>query len=172
MLALRGPVPCAAGSGRLVLFHHEPGSCSWSVKLSAPRSSAFRSAISSTCCPSAEGEHSVPDPNSCQEGSTPRPCRWRHALPPPACGLGGLVAHLRASSVLTVSSHSRANGNVMFFHATVSRTNGNFCDFLLNETIFLYFVAIYSRTNGDLTQKCLQPKLKCSRTYCTRISMY
>ena len=46
----------------------------------------------------------------------------------------------------------RTNGNLTFFLATFSRTNGNFSDFLLNETVFRYFVATCSRTNGNLTQ--------------------
>ena len=39
----------------------------------------------------------------------------------------------------------RTNGNLVFFLATFSRTNGN-------ETVFYYFVATCSRTNGNLTQ--------------------
>ena len=46
----------------------------------------------------------------------------------------------------------RTNGNLTFFLATFSRTNGNFSDFLPNETVFHYFVATCSRTNGNLTQ--------------------
>ena len=46
----------------------------------------------------------------------------------------------------------RTNGNLTFFLATFSRTNGNFSDFLSNETVFHYFVATCSRTNGNLTQ--------------------
>ena len=46
----------------------------------------------------------------------------------------------------------RTNGNLVFFLATFSRTNGNFSDFLSNETVFHYFDATCSRTNGNLTQ--------------------
>ena len=46
----------------------------------------------------------------------------------------------------------RTNGNLVFFLATFSRTNGNFNDFLSNETVFHYFDASCSRTNGNLTQ--------------------
>ena len=40
----------------------------------------------------------------------------------------------------------------MFFLATFSRTNGNFSDFLSNETVFHYFVPTFSRANGNLTE--------------------
>ena len=46
----------------------------------------------------------------------------------------------------------RTNGNLVFFLATFSRTNGNFSDFLSNETVFHCFVANSSRTNGNLAQ--------------------
>ena len=46
----------------------------------------------------------------------------------------------------------RTNGNLAFFLATFSRTNGNFSDFLSNETVFHCFVANSSRTNGNLAQ--------------------
>ena len=46
----------------------------------------------------------------------------------------------------------RTNGNLVFFLAMLSRTNGNFSDFLSNETVFHYFVTPCSRTNGNLTQ--------------------
>ena len=39
-----------------------------------------------------------------------------------------------------------------FFLATFSRANGNFSDFLLNESVFRYFVATCSRANENLTQ--------------------
>ena len=51
----------------------------------------------------------------------------------------------------------RTNGNLVFFLATFSRTNGNFSDFLPNETVFHYFGAIYSRTNGNLFQNAYAP---------------
>ena len=46
----------------------------------------------------------------------------------------------------------RTNGNLVYFLAIYSRTNGNFGDFLSNETVFHSFVAIYSRTNGNLVK--------------------
>ena len=45
----------------------------------------------------------------------------------------------------------RTNGNLVFFLATFSRTNGNFGDFLSNEAVFHYFVAkiLYAKTKME-----------------------